>query len=93
MSKVDQIKALRIKRAEEAERKASAKPKKTAKAKAAKKSEPAKSEMIVVRRGRPRVEERDKTLAATKPWRKMNMSRATWYRRQSEQKAAEQAGK
>jgi hypothetical protein len=36
------------------------------------------------RKGRPRLEEAAKTLKATKPWAKLNMSRATWYRRQLE---------
>jgi hypothetical protein len=34
--------------------------------------------------GRPRIEDRDKTLAATKPWLKLGMSERTWYRRQRE---------
>ncbi len=39
------------------------------------------------RAGRPRVEDRDKTLAATKPWEALGMSRATWYNRRREGKA------
>ncbi len=31
--------------------------------------------------GRPLEIDRDKTLTATKPWAKLNMSKATWYRR------------
>jgi hypothetical protein len=31
-------------------------------------------------------EDRDKTLAATKPWEAAGMSRRTWYRRQAEQR-------
>jgi hypothetical protein len=31
--------------------------------------------------GRPRLEDIDKTLEATKPWEKAGMSRASWYRR------------
>lgn len=34
--------------------------------------------------GRPRVEDRHKTLAAIKPWDAAGMSRATWYARQAE---------
>lgn len=34
--------------------------------------------------GRPRIEDRDKTLAATKPWLALGMSERTWYRRQAE---------
>lgn len=35
--------------------------------------------------GRPRIEDRGKTLSDTKPWLKAKppMSRATWYRRQA----------
>ena len=40
---------------------------------------PAPSETI--KRGRPRIEDRGKTLAATKPWEAEGMSRATWYSR------------
>ena len=40
----------------------------------------------VVRRGRPRLEERGKTLQAVKPWVELEMSRTTWYRRQAEAK-------
>lgn len=36
--------------------------------------------------GRPRIEDRDKTLAATKPWKALGMERATWYKRKSEGK-------
>ena len=38
--------------------------------------------------GRPRIEDQDKTLAATKPWLALGMSRATWYNRQAEQRKA-----
>lgn len=38
------------------------------------------------RKGRPRIESRDKTLKATKPWLKLGMSERTWYRRQKEKK-------
>jgi hypothetical protein len=36
--------------------------------------------------GRPRLEEVGKSLKAIKPWAKLKMSRATWYRRQLEQR-------
>lgn len=39
------------------------------------------------KRGRPRIEERAETLMATKPWKAQEMSRASWYRRQREQRA------
>lgn len=38
------------------------------------------------RKGRPRLEDRDKTLRATKPWVKAGMSERTWYRRQAEKR-------
>jgi hypothetical protein len=34
--------------------------------------------------GRPRIEDRAKTIEARKPWLKLKMSRRTWYRRQAE---------
>lgn len=37
--------------------------------------------------GRPRLEDRDKTIEARKPWLVLKMSRATWYRRQAEKRA------
>jgi hypothetical protein len=40
----------------------------------------------VPKMGRPRLEEVSRSLKATKPWAKLNMSRATWYRRQLEQR-------
>ena len=36
------------------------------------------------KRGRPLARDRDKTLAALKPWEAEGMSRRTWYRRQRE---------
>lgn len=39
------------------------------------------------RRGRPRIEDRDKTLKATKPWVAAGMSERSWYRRRAEGKA------
>lgn len=38
------------------------------------------------KRGRPRIDERSKTLKATKPWEAEGMSRRTWYRRKQEAK-------
>lgn len=40
-------------------------------------SQPAKT-------GRPRIEDKDKTLEAMKPWIAAGMSRRTWYRRRAE---------
>ena len=37
---------------------------------------------------RPRIEDRDKTITARKPWAAQGMSRRTWYRRQEEAKRA-----
>jgi hypothetical protein len=34
--------------------------------------------------GRPRIEDKDKTLAALKPWAVLGMSESTWRRRQAE---------
>ena len=36
--------------------------------------------------GRPRIEDRARTIEAKKPWLKLGMSRRTWYRRQAEQR-------
>lgn len=36
--------------------------------------------------GRPRVEDKDKTLEATKPWLALDMSRATWFDRKRKRK-------
>jgi hypothetical protein len=36
--------------------------------------------------GRPRIEDRAKTIEAKKPWLKLEMSRRTWYRRQAEKR-------
>jgi len=33
--------------------------------------------------GRPRIENREKTLKALEPWKAANMSRASWYRRKA----------
>jgi hypothetical protein len=46
--------------------------------------------MIAIKRrktGRPRIEERAKTLRALAPWKAAGMSRATWFRRQAERRA------
>jgi hypothetical protein len=37
-------------------------------------------------RGRPRIEEKHKTQAATKPWIALGMSESTWRRRRKEKK-------
>ena len=37
-------------------------------------------------KGRPRLEDRDKTIEAQKPWVAAKMSRRTWYRRQAEKR-------
>jgi hypothetical protein len=45
------------------------------------------TEMIPRRKtGRPRIEDRAKTIEAKKPWLKLEMSRRTWYRRQAEKR-------
>jgi hypothetical protein len=36
--------------------------------------------------GRPRLEDRARTIEARKPWLKLEMSRRTWYRRQAEKR-------
>ena len=38
------------------------------------------------KKGRPRLEERDQTIEARKPWIELGMSRTTWYRRQAEKR-------
>jgi hypothetical protein len=37
--------------------------------------------------GRPRIEDRAKTIEARKPWLKLSMSRRTWYRRRAERRS------
>jgi hypothetical protein len=37
-------------------------------------------------KGRPRLEDRAKTIEAKKPWLKLEMSRRTWYRGQAEKR-------
>ena len=43
------------------------------------------------RKGRPRLEDRAKTIEARAPWLKLEMSRRTWYRRQAEKRAGREA--
>ena len=38
------------------------------------------------KKGRPRIEDRAKTIEAKTLWLKLEMSRRTWYRRQAEQR-------
>jgi hypothetical protein len=38
------------------------------------------------RKGRPRIEDRARTIEARQPWLKLGMSRRTWYRRQAEKR-------
>lgn len=54
------------------------------------KERPRYNKMIVANAsgGRPRLEDRDKTLKATKPWAALGMSERTWYRRQAEKRKA-----
>jgi hypothetical protein len=42
--------------------------------------------MRQLKTGRPRIEDRAKTIEARKPWLKLEMSRRTWYRRQAEKR-------
>jgi hypothetical protein len=44
--------------------------------------------MKLAKKGRPRIEDRARTIEAKKPWLKLEMSRRTWYRRQAEKRAA-----
>ncbi|HZZ25598.1 MAG TPA: hypothetical protein VFE60_24945 [Roseiarcus sp.] len=44
-----------------------------------------------VKKGRPRIEDRARTIEAKKPWLKLEMSRRTWYRRQAEKRAGRDA--
>ncbi len=43
----------------------------------------------VVRRGRPRLEDRQYTLAVKRPWQAVGMSRTTWYSRRREKREGE----
>ena len=47
---------------------------------------PAAAPDAAPKRGRPRIEDRGKTLAATRPWEALGMSERTWYRRQAERR-------
>jgi hypothetical protein len=40
------------------------------------------------KKGRPRIEDRARTIEARQPWLKLGMSRRTWYRRQAEKRKA-----
>lgn len=42
---------------------------------------------LEAKKGRPRIEDAHKTLAAQEPWTKAGMSRATWFRRKAERAA------
>lgn len=41
----------------------------------------------VINIGRPRIEDKNKTLKALKPWATLGMSERTWFRRRAERKA------
>ena len=43
------------------------------------------------KKGRPRIEDRARTIEARKPWLKLSMSRRTWYRRQAEKRKGRDA--
>lgn len=48
---------------------------------------PAHHNVPILRKpGGVRIEDRDKTIEAQKPWEKLGMSRRTWYRRQAEKR-------
>jgi hypothetical protein len=40
--------------------------------------------------GRPRIEDRAKTIEARTPWLRLEMSRRTWYRRRAELRLAKE---
>src|ERR1700722_17607393 len=42
-------------------------------------------------KGRPRLEDRARTIEARKPWLELEMSRRTWYRRLAEQRKGQSA--
>jgi hypothetical protein len=44
-----------------------------------------------VKKGRPRIEDRARTIEARKPWLKLGMSRRAWYRRQAEKRKGQGA--
>jgi hypothetical protein len=43
------------------------------------------------RKGRPRLENIDRTFEAGKPWAALGMSRRTWYRRKAEKRKGREA--
>jgi hypothetical protein len=43
-----------------------------------------------LKKGRPRLEDRAKTIEARQPWLKLGMSRRAWYRRQAEKRQGRQ---
>lgn len=45
--------------------------------------EPVKALSSKAKRGRPRIEDRDKTIEARKPWLALGMGRRTWYDRKA----------
>ena len=47
-------------------------------------AERAKTEMLAMPIGRPRIEDKGQSFEATKPWLALGMSRTTWYRRRKE---------
>jgi hypothetical protein len=47
--------------------------------------------MRAPKKGRPRIEDRAKTIEARQPWLKLGMSRRTWYRRQAEKRKGREA--
>ena len=47
---------------------------------------PSETKSTPIRKGRPLRKNKDKTLAATKPWELAGMSRATWFKRKAEGK-------
>ena len=91
MTKLDQLRALR-EQSSQAKRKPSSraanlKPSPAAKKKLGTKKKAGKVPGLpVVRRGRPRMEDRDKTLTATEPWKALGFSRRTYFRRVAEKK-------
>lgn len=82
VSKADQIRALREANASAPSRPSRRKSEVPAKRPAPKPAAVAAPAAQAQRkRGRPLIEDRDKTLAAQKPWQALGMSRSSWYRR------------
>lgn len=48
---------------------------------------PVASAQLIIRKGRPRLEDAGKTIEAAAPWVALNMSRRSWFRRRAEEKA------